>query len=432
MSIQLSSPLKTPSGVVFQNRLVKAAMAESLAATDNDPSNKYITLYDTWSQGGWGAVITGKALANPPFPDSNTSPRRNGSLNSSHGSPPSPSQTVKDKWTRWALAAQQHDTPAIVQLVHPGRQSPVGCGEKSFFTKALAPSAVPVVLGTGVTDWLTGKLLFGTPRAMSIDEIHEAVAQFAAAAKLCHESGFAGVQIHAAHGFLLTQFLSPKSNTRTDAYGGTPANRTRIVLDVLRAVRAVVPPTFCIGVKLNSADVGGRESLDESLAQVGLIVNEGIDFLEVSGGTVENLRMAAGDAPAPPEPEKSARTMHREAFFLDYARAVRARYPDVLLMVTGGFRSRAGMREALDSGACDLIGLARPSAVWPRLPKEVLLNEQVEDEYARCDLRLVRGNWFVRSLAPKIVGVGVDTLYYAGQIERLAEGKETSAPPVGA
>lgn len=343
---------------------------------------------------------------------------------------PAPSQAVRDKWKRWALAAQQNGTPALVQLVHPGRQSPAACGERSFFAKAIAPSAVPVVLGTGVSDWVAGKLLFGTPRAMSVAEIHDAVSQFAAAAKLCHESGFAGVQIHAAHGFLLTQFLSPESNTRADAYGGTPANRTRIVLEVLRAIRAVVPRSFCVGIKLNSADVGGRESLDESLDQVGLLVQEGIDFLEISGGTIENLRMAAGDAPE--QRAKSARTLNREAFFLDYARAVRARYPNVILMVTGGFRSRAGMREALQSGACDLIGLARPSAVWPRLPKEVLLNTELGDDDARCDLRLVRGNWFVRNLAPKIVGVGVDTLHYAGQIARMAEGKGTSAPAVGA
>jgi 2,4-dienoyl-CoA reductase-like NADH-dependent reductase (Old Yellow Enzyme family) len=341
---------------------------------------------------------------------------------------PSPSQVTKDKWTRWALAAQQNNTPALVQLVHPGRQSPASCGDRSFFAKALAPSAIPVVLGNGISDWAASKLLFGTPREMTLAEINEAIGQFAAAAKLCHASGFAGVQIHAAHGFL-TQFLSPNTNTRTDAYGGTPAKRARIVLDVLRAVRAVVPPSFCIGIKLNSADVGGRESLADSLEQVGLIVGAGIDFLEVSGGTIENLRMAAGDAPLP---EKSARTMHREAFFLDYAREVRKHYPDVLLMVTGGFRSRKGMQAALESGACDLIGLGRPSAVWPRLAKEVLLNEGVEDEDATCDLRLVKGNWFVRNLAPKIVGVGVDTLYYAGQIARMAEGKGTSPPPVGA
>ncbi|KAL5371713.1 hypothetical protein DPSP01_014064 [Paraphaeosphaeria sporulosa] len=426
MSAQLNRPLKTPSGVVFRNRLVKAAMAESLAAADNDPTDAYITLYDTWSQGDWGAVITGEMEVSTTYMghpyNINTKPA------------PSQTRAIKDKWTRWARAATQHGTPALVQLVHPGRQSPAACGQRSFFSKAIAPSAVAVSLGPGASDWLASKLLFGTPRAMSRDEISEAVSQFAAAAKLCHESGFSGVQIHAAHGFLLTQFLSPSTNLRTDEYGGSPAARARIVLEVIRAVRAAVPPSFCVGIKLNSADVGGREaeSLEESLEQVGLVAREGIDFLEISGGTLENMRMAAGDAPAPMEKEMSESTRHREAFFLDYARAVRARFPEVVLMVTGGFRSRAGMREALDTGACDLIGLARPSAVWPRLPREVLLNEEVDDADARCELSLVKGNWFVRNLAPKIVGVGVDTLYYAGQIAMMAEGKGTSAPGLGA
>ncbi|KAL1603741.1 hypothetical protein SLS60_005331 [Paraconiothyrium brasiliense] len=393
-------------------------MAESLADKDNDPSDKYITLYDTWSSGGWGAVITGEMEVSTIYM---------GHPNNINCKP-SPSAATKDKWERWALAARQNDTPALVQLVHPGRQSPAGCGNRSFFAKAVAPSAVPVILGNGVSDYVLSKLLFGTPRAMTVEEIHEAVQQFAAAAKLCHECGFIGVQIHAAHGFLLTQFLSSKTNTRTDSYGGTPSNRARIVIEVIRAIRAAVPPTFCIGVKLNSADIGGHESLGESLEQVGLIVAEGIDFLEISGGTIENMRMSAGDAPS----VKSERTIHREAFFLDYARSVRSHYPNVLLMVTGGFRSRKGMQAALDSGACDLIGLGRPSAIWPRLAKEVLLNEDMKDEDARCDLRFVRGNWFVRNLGPKIVGAGVDVLYYAGQIARMAEGKGTCPPPPGA
>ncbi|KAF1975185.1 NADH:flavin oxidoreductase/NADH oxidase [Bimuria novae-zelandiae CBS 107.79] len=382
-------------------------MAESLADKDNDPGDRYIALYDTWSTGGWGAVLTGEMEVSTIYM---------GHPGNVH-SKPSLSQATKDKWKRWALVAQQNNTLAFVQLVHPGRQSPAGVGNRSFFAKAIAPSAVPVDLGSGVSDYVVGKVLFGTPRAMSIQEIHEAIQQFASAAKLCYDSGFAGVQIHTAHGFLLTQFLSPKTNIRTNEYGGTPAKQARIVVEIIRAIRAVVPPSFCVSIKLNSADVGGHESLDESLEQVGLIRR-----------VYRKHAMATGDETQ----AKSARTIHRKAFFLDYARSVRAQYPDVIPMVTGGFRSRKGMQAALDSGACDLIGLARPSAVWPRLVKEVLLNKEVKDEDARCELRTVRGNWFVRNLMPRVVGVGVDVLYYAGQIARLAEGKEAMPPPVGA
>jgi 2,4-dienoyl-CoA reductase-like NADH-dependent reductase (Old Yellow Enzyme family) len=337
--------------------------------------------------------------------------------------PPTPSQTTKEAWKSWALICQQHGTPTLPQLVHPGRQSPAATGNRSFFAKAIAPSAAPMKLGPGLLDYVLSKILFGTPREMSLSEIDEVVYQFAAAAKLAHESGFAGVQIHAAHGFLLTQFLSPTSNTRTDMYGGSPANRACIVIEVIRAIRAVVPPSFCVGIKVNSADVGGAESLEESLEQIGLIACEAIDFIEISGGTMENLRMAKGDV------EISEKTRHREAFFLDYARAVRARYPGVLLMLTGGFRSRKGMQDALGSGACDIIGIGRPAVIWPKLAKEVLLNEEVEDADARVELAFVVPTGLAAWVPIKLVGAGVDVMYYAKQILRLAEGRGTVQPP---
>jgi len=326
-------------------------------------------------------------------------------------SPPTPSQATKDAWARWALVAQQHGIPTMPQLVHPGRQSPVATGDRGFFAKAIAPSAIRMKLGPGTLDWLLSKVLFGTPREMTFNDIDEVVSQFANAAKLAHDSGFKGVQIHAAHGFLLTQFLSPTSNKRSDAYGGTPTKRARIVLEVIRAVRAAVPPSFCVGIKVNSADVGGAESLEESLHQIGLIANEAIDFIEISGGTMENLRMAKGDSPSSPQaPVKSERTLHREAFFLDYARAVRAQYPDILLMLTGGFRSRRGMQDALDSGACDIVGLGRPAAVWPRLPKEVLLNKEVKDEDAMAELGFVKPTGLLAWVPIKLVGAGPDVV----------------------
>lgn len=338
---------------------------------------------------------------------------------------PSISQETRDAWKRWALAAQQNGTPTLVQLVHPGRQSMVGGGSRKFTEKTIAPSPIALNIGNGLLERLLRHLLFGSPREMTLQEIQEVIQQFADAAKLAYESGFAGIQIHGAHGYLLSQFLSPKSNVRTDAYGGTPAKRARIVTEVIRAVRAVVPSSFCVGIKLNSADVGGSESLEDNLEQIGLIVREEIDFIEISGGSYEKLRMAVGDNPDP----RAARTAAREAFFLDYSRAVRARYPSTLLMVTGGFRTRKGMLSALETNACDLIGLGRPAAVWPKLPKEVLLNAELKDEEAKCELNMVRGNWFVRMLGVKMINLGVDTLYYVDQIHRLGMGKRTEAPP---
>lgn len=339
--------------------------------------------------------------------------------------PPSPTLTTRSAWKRWALAAQHHDTPTLVQLVHAGRQSPAGSGDRGFFSQTIAPSAIPLHIGEGIINRLLAKLLFGTPREMNVSDIESVVTQFAAAARLVYESGFAGVELHAAHGYLLTQFLSPQSNTRKDEYGGTAARRARIVVETLRAVRTAVPDShFCIGVKLNSADVGGMESLDEALEQVDLIVGEGIDFLEISGGTYENTRFLAGDN------LEAYPSAHREAFFLDFARAVRERHPKLILMVTGGFRSREGMQAALDSNACDLVGIGRAAAVYPHLPKEVLLNSEVRDEDARVVLEDIKANWLARFLGLKLVGMGAVATHYVSLIHKMAGGKKATGPHV--
>lgn len=325
-------------------------------------------------------------------------------------------ESARQRWARWASASQQEGTPTIVQLVHPGRQSPPKAGERGFFEPAIAPSPVPLNIGDGLLERVLQKVIFGTPKEMTIADIQEAVDQFAYAAKLAYEAGFKGVELHGAHGYLLSTFLTPKTNLRTDDYGGSPAKRARIVIEVIRAVRKVVPASFCVGIKINSADVGGNESMEESLEQVGLIAAEQIDFLEISGGSYEKPRMAAGDV--------VTRSAKREAFFLDYASAVRERYPNVILMVTGGFRTRAGMEAAMQSGACDLIGIGRPAAVWPHLPKELLLNEKVEDAAAVRKLSLVRLPWLLRIIPVKLIGIGADSVssYYRSAMERTLTG----------
>ena len=239
---------------------------------------------------------------------------------------------------------------------------------------------------------------------MTKAEIEEVVQQFATAAKLAYESGFKGIELHGAHGYLLSQFLSPKMNIRTDDYGGTAAKRAKIVIDVIRAIRKEVPASFCVGIKLNSVDVGGSDNLEESLEQFGFIANEQIDFIEISGGTIDDPSMFKGYE------TKSSRTLEREAFFLDYAREVRNRFPNVVLMVTGGFRTRRGMRYALESNTCDLVGLARPAAVCPHWPKDVILNEKVKDEDAMLELNRVNPPWLLNALGVKLINLGFDTV----------------------
>jgi len=182
-------------------------------------------------------------------------------------------------------------TPGIVQLNHPGRQSPLGSGTKGFFEKNIAPSAVGMNVGDAFIARAAAAILFGTPRAMTEAEISHVVERFAATAKFLCDVGFKGIEIHAAHGYLLAQFLSSKSNQRTDQYGGSPANRARLTVEIITAIRRVVPKTFAIGIKLNSVDHQQSGDLNDSLQQIGLIEGAGIDFMEISGGSYEDTKV---------------------------------------------------------------------------------------------------------------------------------------------
>lgn len=212
--------------------------------------------------------------------------------------------------------------------------------------------------------------------------------------------------------------MNPKTNLRTDAYGGSPEKRAKFVLDIIQAIRDVVPPTFCVGIKLNSADHQSG-NFEDVMMQIALIVEAGIDFLEISGGTYENPTMTIG--------VKSARTKAREAFFLEFASEVRSRFPNVLLMVTGGFRTRKGMNAALEDNACDLIGIGRPAAICPDLP-HLLLDENVSDDKASLILGTPHKPLLMRILPIRFLGAGLETMYYAAQIRRLARGLLPIAP----
>jgi 2,4-dienoyl-CoA reductase-like NADH-dependent reductase (Old Yellow Enzyme family) len=253
-----------------------------------------------------------------------------------------------EAFRRWTRAARAHGTHFWAQLNHPGKQTP-----KFLTPEPLAPSAVP--LGGGLEQ------AFNPPRAMTEEDIQAAIARFARCAQLAKEVGFTGVQIHGAHGYLVSQFLSPLHNQRTDRWGGSFENRLRFVLEVYRAVRAAVGAGYPVAIKLNSADFQkGGFSEEESMQVVEALEREGIDLVEISGGTYESPAMVGAQAPV------KASTQQREAYFLAYAEQVRRRVRTPL-MVTGGFRSTAGVEAALASGATDLVGVARPLAVEPAL-----------------------------------------------------------------
>lgn len=209
----------------------------------------------------------------------------------------------------------------------------------------------------------------GTPRgpsALDLDRLHCAALdlseilalpeRFARTARLAHTCGFARVQIHAAHGFLFSQFLSPLFNQRTDTYGGTRANRMRLVIEVVDAVRAAVPKDFTVAIKLNATDqIEGGLTPDDALEVVAALDNRGLDLMEVSGGTY-----FPGAAPA-------SDTLSGQPYFFDFCQDAR-KATNVPLMATGGFKTRGQSDAALASGAIDCIGLARALVLDPSLP----------------------------------------------------------------
>jgi 2,4-dienoyl-CoA reductase-like NADH-dependent reductase (Old Yellow Enzyme family) len=175
-----------------------------------------------------------------------------------------------------------------MQINHPGRQSPLGAGTRGFWDKTISPSPIPLRLGDGLIAKALRSFLFGTPREMTTSDIDNVVEQFASTAQLASKAGFDGVEIHAAHGYLLAQFLSADSNHRSDTYGGSPAARAKIVIEIIQAIRHRVPPSFSLGIKLNSVDHQSSKAMEECIEQIRLILDAGVDFLEISGGSYED------------------------------------------------------------------------------------------------------------------------------------------------
>ncbi len=350
----LSEPLRLPCGQVLSNRLAKAAMTEGLADPHNVATDRHVRLYERWAKGGMGLLLTGNIQIDRRHLERAGNVAIDGAV----------SGAQLAALRAWTKAAGSGGAQVWAQISHAGRQTP-----KAINANPLAPSSVKLGLPGGQ---------FGEPRAMSGDEVKDVISRFAHTASVCRDAGFTGVQVHAAHGYLLSEFLSPRVNQRTDEWGGTLENRARLLLNVVKAVRTKAGADFAISVKLNSADFqSGGFSNEECLKVVAWLNEAGVDLLEVSGGTYEQPKMAglSGIEPASEEVVRES-TRLREAYFIDYAAAI-AKVARMPLMVTGGFRTRAGMEDALRIGACHVIGVGRPLCGDPLSVKK-LLNEEAE------------------------------------------------------
>lgn len=372
--MKLSEPLKLPNGVRVKNRLFKSAMSETLAGPDHQPDERLFRLYRRWARGGAGIVVTGnvmidsQALGEP-------------------GNVVLEDERHLAEMIQWAEAGTEQQTHLWMQLNHPGRQSP-----RSLSDEPVAPSSIALKKHY--------RPFFNTPRALSKEEITALTDKFGRAAEMARKAGFTGVQIHAAHGYLISQFLSPLSNRRQDEYGGTLDNRMRFLIDIYLRIRETVGPKFPVSVKLNISDFSeGGFSTAEARKVINSLDRHGIDLIELSGGNYENPKMF--------DPNE------QDAFFIDDAKEIQSNI-DAVLVITGGFRSAESMDKALTCNYSKMIGLARPMVLYPDLPHK-LLNNEIK---AVQTPRLTTGLTFLDKKLGGLMGIS----YYEQQIRRLADG----------
>jgi len=404
-SIGIASPLTLPNGVVLPNRLAKGAMTEGLASPEGLPTPELARLYRVWSNSGAGMLLTGNVIIDRDHLE------RPGNVILDRP----PSDAMKAALEAWAAAGTEGGNDLWMQLSHAGRQT-----QKSVNPAPKAPSAVAMRLPGG---------RFGTPVPLTNEEIQELVERFATAAAAAQQAGFTGVQIHGAHGYLISQFLSPLTNRRDDEWGGSLNNRARFLLDTVRRVRAAVGRGFPVSVKLNSADFQrGGFAFEDSLQVAGWLEEAGVDLLEISGGSYEQpamMDMAGIDGPAE-LPKVAPSTEAREAYFVDFAKAMKAKLKAMPLMVTGGFRSRAAIAQALSTGAADLIGIGRPLCGTPTASMGLLTDAADLPRYEK-ELSLLPG-WLRWAEANKLVrtvaGFAVQSWYYA-QIDHIGRSGTT-------
>ena len=378
----LFTPITLPNGTTIKNRFFKSAMSEGMGTKNFQPKKNIATLYKRWAEGGTGLIITGNIMVDPK-------------------GTAEPGNIVFDKNSNmeilknWAKQGQQHGAKVMVQLNHPGKQAP-----KTIAKETVAPSAVP--LGNGLNK------LFSTPRALTTSEVEELVQKFVTSAKVAKEAGFSGVQIHAAHGYLISQFLSPHDNRRTDKYGGSLENRMRFLKEIYLGMREELGKDFTIGIKINSTDFKEDGLTEEdSLKTIIELANLGLDFVEISGGTYERPAMMGATS-------KST----NQVFFAEYSKKLKQKI-EIPVVVTGGIRSINAMNTLLNDNTTDFIGIARPLTIDPNIPNKIKQGTYTIVETTRVSTGVKK--------LDKIFGSLLGIVYYQVLMQNIAKGKEPKA-----
>jgi 2,4-dienoyl-CoA reductase-like NADH-dependent reductase (Old Yellow Enzyme family) len=332
---------RLPNGSVLKNRIAKAAMQECLSdvAAHCQPSDSLVRLYETWGKGGAGLILSGHVMLDP------TAVSAPGDIVLAEDAGAFDEQI----WRQWIDSTQKDGVKFYFQLNHPGRQVMKGNGFPTY-----APSAVPLKMGA-----MSGA--FDVPLALTEEHIQDIIRRFVWTARKAEELGVSGVEIHAAHGYLISQFLNPNSNKRTDKWGGSLENRARMLFEVVKAVRKGTSPKFGVGVKINSSDFQkGGFTTEDLLWVVEQLNTMNLDFLELSGGSYEQPAMSGFKG-------KAASTVAREAYFLEAAKELEA-VAKMPLMVTGGISHLSTLETVINSSDNIIAGVGSALGYMPDLP----------------------------------------------------------------
>ncbi|MDT0553725.1 NADH:flavin oxidoreductase/NADH oxidase family protein [Urechidicola vernalis] len=372
----LLQPFTLPCGVVIPNRIAKAAMTERLSDKNFYATDTLTNLYKKWANSGTGLLISGNIMVDKRYKESS-------------GNVVVENESGLEQLTKYAKAGTSNGNQFWAQISHGGRQSTI------FSTfNPIAPSAVKLKkLG-----------LFAKPKAMTIEQIEDVIERYVTTAKVCKKAGFTGVQFHAAHGYLLSQFLSPNTNKRTDEYGGFIENRSRVLLEIIKKARIELGADFPIAVKLNSADFqrGGFDEKD-AFYVIERLKELNIDLLEISGGTYENIVFLT---------KRSEResTRKREAYFMEFAEKVR-KETNIPLMVTGGFRTLEFCEQVIANNELEMIGFARPYLADESFPSCFVNKEKTTMQDASFDFPIKKMSDFA------------EAGFYDYQIHQIAKNK---------
>ena len=405
MTTIFNKTISLPCGAVLSNRFAKAAMTEGLAGRLGVPGEELCRLYEIWSDGGAGMLLSGNIMVDRHHLE------RPGNVVIDRP----PDLEMRQALKRWASSATRKGNHFWAQISHAGRQT-----QKMVNAKPKAPSAVKLALPGGQ---------FGEPVELNCGEIEDIISRFGICAAAVKEAGFTGVQVHAAHGYLLSQFLSPRSNRRTDEFGGALANRARPLLAIIEEIRSTVGPDYPISVKLNSADFQkGGFAFEDSLQVAKWLEAASVDLIEISGGTYEQPKLLGIDGMEEEENQNiPASTLMREAYFVDFAMAMRKKLK-IPLMVTGGFRQSIVMKQAIESGGADVIGLGRPMCVMTDAPNQLLNGI---DKLPRYESQLALFpkwlSWLTKLKILRTVSSFAVQYWYYGQIDSL--GRTGKADP---